>query len=103
MSWVGILPLMGCVLIWFLPESPRWCVQQKKHDEAKEALCKLRNSDNVDSELQEIVEEESLQTTETLGIVQVIKRSEFRWPLITSLTLNGIQQLCGINAVSILF
>ena len=99
MAWVGLLPLMGCALIWILPESPRWLVQEQKPNEAAQALRKLRQSNDIEAELIEIQEEETAANKQDLGILQVLSSSEFRWPLITSLVLNAIQQLSGINAV----
>jgi len=99
MAWVGLLCLMGCVLIWILPESPRWLVQERKPNEAAQALRKLRQSNDIEAELVEIQEEETAANKQDLGITQVLSSSEFRWPLITSLALNAIQQLSGINAV----
>jgi SP family arabinose:H+ symporter-like MFS transporter len=99
MSWVGLLPLIGSILIWTLPESPRWLVQERKQNEAAQSLRKLRQSNDIEAELVEIQEEESSTDKQDLGIGQVLSSSEFRWPLITSLVLNAVQQLSGINTV----
>jgi hypothetical protein len=99
MAWVGLLSLMGCILIWILPESPRWLVQERKQNEAAQSLRKLRQSNDIEAELVEIQEEETAANKQDLGITKVLSSSEFRWPLITSLALNAIQQLSGINAV----
>jgi len=99
MAWTGLLSLMGCVLIWILPESPRWLIQERKQNEAVQSLRKLRQSNDVEAELVEIQEEQMAANKQDLGIGQVLSSSEFRWPLITSLILNAIQQLSGINAV----
>lgn len=99
MAWVGLLPLMGCALIWILPESPRWLVQERRPNEAAQSLRKLRQSNDIEAELIEIQEEETAANKQDLGIFQVLSSREFRWPLITSLVLNAIQQLSGINAV----
>ena len=100
MAWVGLLPLMGSILIWTLPESPCWLVKAKKQNEAAQSLRKLRQSNDIEAELAEIQEEEMATNREDLGIVQVLRSTEFRWPLITSLAVNAIQQLSGINAVN---
>jgi len=99
MAWTGLLSFMGCVLIWMLSESPRWLIQERKQNEAVQSLRKLRQSNDVEAELVEIQEEQMAANKQDLGIGQVLSSSEFRWPLITSLTLNAIQQLSGINAV----
>ena len=100
MAWSGLFCLMGSVLIWTLPESPRWLVQEQKPNEAAQSLRKLRQSNDIEAELVEIQEEETAANKQGLGILQVLSSSEFRWPLITSLALNAIQQLSGINAVT---
>lgn len=99
MSWVGLFPLMGAVLIWMLPESPRWLIQERRQNEAAQSLRKLRQSNDIEGELVEIQQEEAASNKENLSILQVLSSTEFRWPLITSLVLNATQQLSGINAV----
>jgi hypothetical protein len=99
MAWVGLLSLIGCILIWTLPESPRWLMQERKQNEAAQSLRKLRQSNDIEGELVEIEEAETTANKQDLKINQVLSSSEFRWPLITSLALNAIQQLSGINAV----
>ncbi|CAF3719621.1 unnamed protein product [Adineta steineri] len=99
MAWVGLLPLIGSVLIWTLPESPRWLVQEQRQNEAAQSLRKLRQSNDIEAELIEIQNEETALTRKDLGILKVLSSSEFRWPLITSLVLNAIQQLSGIDAI----
>ena len=99
MAWVGLLPLIGSALIWTLPESPQWLLQEQRQNEAAQSLRKLRQSNDIEAELVEIREEENVSTNEDLSIVKVLSSKDFRWPLITSLAMNGIQQLSGINAV----
>ncbi|CAF1201470.1 unnamed protein product [Adineta ricciae] len=99
MAWVGLLSLIGAVFIWTLPESPRWLIQQRKPNEAAQSLRKLRQSNDIESELIEIEQEETATAKKELGIGKVLSSKEFRWPLITSLLLNAAQQLSGINAV----
>ncbi|UJR33853.1 hypothetical protein I4U23_021275 [Adineta vaga] len=99
MAWVGLLPIVGTILIWTLPESPQWLLQERKQNEAAQTLRKLRQSNDIGAELVEIEQEETATTKEELGIGKVLCSSEFRWPLVTSLVLNAVQQLSGINAV----
>lgn len=100
MAWVGLLPLVGCALIWMLPESPRWLLQEGKQNEAAQALRRLRQSNDIEAELVEIQQAETAETKQNLSIGQVLGSRAFRWALITSLVLNAVQQLSGINAVT---
>ncbi len=66
----------------------------------------LRNDKNVSSEIDEILNEvnsSSSSSSDNVSIIGLFKSNELRWPLITSLLLQVIQQLCGINAVRITY
>jgi hypothetical protein len=68
-----------------------------------EALQKIRYEDNVEEEIQEMLQEANTSgsSSENISILGLFKDAELRWPLITTLTLQVTQQLCGINAVSL--
>jgi hypothetical protein len=77
----------------------------KNEEEARKALKKLRNSKDVNNEIEEIrllYSKDSSSSSSSVSIVELFTNSDFRWPLITGLVLQLAQQLCGINAVSIL-
>jgi len=101
------IPLVPCVLggvLLFIifPESPSSLIRKyKDEDAAVKALRKLRNSKNVDNEIEEIKFEISKdsKSNQSVTIAELFKRPEFRWPLITGLVLQLTQQLCGINAI----
>jgi hypothetical protein len=101
MSWIGMFSFAGCFLIWTLPESPRWLVQERERNEAAESLRILRRTNLIEAELDEIERQEASVTTQDISICTMITSSRFRWPLLTSLALNAIQQLSGINTVGI--
>ncbi|CAF1525595.1 unnamed protein product, partial [Didymodactylos carnosus] len=62
-------------------------------------LRRLRQSNDIEQELIEIQTEENTQSTKNLNLIELLRHSRFKWPIITSLVLNAIQQLSGINAV----
>jgi Sugar (and other) transporter len=45
-------PVLCCSLIWFCPESPRWLVQKGRDEDARKALMRIREPQEVESELQ---------------------------------------------------
>ena len=64
----------------------------------------LRQDHDIDDEIKDIKNELSLNSSnENASIGDIFKSTELRWPLLTSILLQILQQLCGINAVDILF
>jgi predicted MFS family arabinose efflux permease len=64
------------------------------------ALSRLRNSNNVGHEIEQINQEAREQKSdESISLGQLFTLKELRWPLLTGLLLQVAQQLCGINAV----
>lgn len=88
----------------FCPESPRYLLIIKKDQEkASKALKWLRNSEDNNVEISEMQKEAAAQ--EAAGSVTwkaMFTKKSLRTPLIISLMIMLAQQLCGINAVSIL-
>ncbi len=102
MSWIGLFSFAGCFLIWTLPESPRWLVQEHERNKASESLRILRQTNLIDTELDEIEQEETTTVTvQNISIYTMFISKRFRWPLLTSIALNAVQQFSGINTVSI--
>ena len=101
MSWIGLFPLAGCFLVWSLPESPRWLVQERQRNEAAASLRTLRQTDSIQAELDEIERQEATVAIQDVSIYEIFTSHRYRWPLLTSISLNAIQQLSGINTVSI--
>jgi hypothetical protein len=102
MSWIGLFSLGGCFLIWTLPESPRWLVQDHQMDEAALSLRHLRRSNLIDAELDEIERQEATVSTYNISIYTMCVSPRFRWPLLTSVILNVAQQFSGINTVGLM-
>ncbi len=99
MSWVGLFSLGGCFLIWTLPESPRWLIQEHERNKAVESLRHLRQSNLIDEELDEIERQEATVATQDRSICTIFTSPRFRWPILTSVALNAVQQFSGINTV----
>ncbi len=99
MSWAGIFSFAGCLLIWTLPESPRWLVQDHHIAEAALSLRNLRRSNLINAELDEIERQEATVGTEDVSLYTMCVSARFHWPLLTSIALNVAQQFSGINTV----
>lgn len=99
MSWIGLFALGGCLLIWTLPESPRWLMQEQERNQAAESLRTLRQTNMIEAELDEIERQEATVSDRDVSILSMFTFARFRWPIITSITLNAVQQLSGINTV----
>lgn len=68
------------------------------------ALQKLRNTENVSTELTKMyVEGSEMSDQKNISIIELLRSKELRWPLISGVILQFAQQFCGINAVKILF
>ena len=93
---IGAVP--GIVLgigIFALPESPRWLVLNQKEQIASDVLKRIRNTDQIDSELNDI--KNSL--SEEKGDWRELFAPHLRPALIVGVVLGMFQQITGINTV----
>lgn len=96
----GLLLFTGS---WFLPESPRWLVERGTHDDALKVVQRLHfngsNSDFVQAEFQEIVEQIKKNKTEASkqGYAQVFRRKAWRRRLILGSGIWLMMNFTGIN------
>jgi sugar porter (SP) family MFS transporter len=93
---VATLPaVLFLVMLFGIPQSPRWLVTKGRVDEARQVLQKM-GVDNPETELQEIVSSihlESLQKDEPLF------SRKYRYPIFLAITIGMFNQLSGINAI----
>lgn len=86
------------VLMFFMPESPRYLVKDKKFEQAKQTLLRLGNETYANETLKEI--EDSLQgETQQLPMSTVFKDKKIRPILIIGIVLAVFQQWSGINVI----
>lgn len=99
-----ILPSTLIVLvIYFMPESPRWLISKGRQEEAREILSRVYPEDyNIDSILQEIQD-----VTETEKLIQgvvtwrhlFVPSPAFRRMLFVGIGMAVAQQITGIDAI----
>lgn len=91
----------GFVLLFFFSETPKaLLITNKDEDATRLVLQRLRNSTDVEDEIEEILKESKESTSDSaVGFKELFTERDYRWPLITALTLQLTQQLSGINAI----
>ncbi len=92
---ISIPAIIFFVLIFFIPDSPRWLVLKGKTSEAKTVLQKI-GSANPDEEMQEI--EASITNKDGLKRENLFSSPYLR-PIILAVLVALFNQLSGINAV----
>jgi MFS transporter, SP family, arabinose:H+ symporter len=93
---VAALPaILFLVMLFGIPQSPRWLVTQKRVDEAREVLQKM-GADDPEKELEEIVNSVHLERLEKSEPLVAWK---YRLPIFLAITIGMFNQLSGINAI----
>jgi sugar porter (SP) family MFS transporter len=96
MFGVGAIPaFLFMVLVWFIPDSPRWLVKQNRVDEARAILAKTGAKD-VQQEIADIIA--SLETA-AKSTSEKIFQAKYSIPLLTAIAIAVFNQLSGINAI----
>ncbi|XP_065205177.1 glucose transporter type 1 isoform X3 [Planococcus citri] len=106
-GWPLLLGLAVCpailqlILLPVCPESPRYLLITKQwEEEARKALRRLRASNQIEEDVQEMQAEERAQQAEaTISMIELLCSPTLRYPLIIGVIMQLSQQLSGINAV----
>ncbi|XP_059614627.1 glucose transporter type 1 isoform X5 [Phlebotomus argentipes] len=106
-GWPVLLGLAICpavlqlLLLPVCPESPRYLLITKQwEEEARKALRRLRASNQVEEDIEEMRAEERAQQAEShISTMELICSPTLRAPLIIGIVMQLSQQLSGINAV----
>jgi MFS transporter, SP family, galactose:H+ symporter len=81
----------------FLPESPRWLLRNGRRETARAMLARIRGTENIDAELQEI--ELSVTKAPESGHLSDLFAPSLRPALVVGIGLAIFQQITGINTV----
>ncbi|KAG7188117.1 hypothetical protein KM043_015964 [Ampulex compressa] len=106
-GWPILLGLAVCpailqlLLLPVCPESPRYLLITKQwEEEARKALRRLRASNQVEEDIEEMKAEERAQQAESrISMAELICSPTLRAPLVIGVVMQLSQQLSGINAV----
>jgi SP family sugar porter-like MFS transporter len=86
------------ILMWFVPESPRWLAQKMAyHTKARKILAKIGGEEYAVSEFASI--EKTLNETNDKTNLRLLKQPGISKLLILGIVLAVFQQWCGINVI----
>jgi sugar porter (SP) family MFS transporter len=92
----GVLPaVLFLVLLFLVPESPRWLTKQGRESEALEILRRIGGSSRAEVEMKDIREALALEG----GSFEDLFKPGIRAALAIAVTLAVLQQVTGINVV----
>ncbi|MBI4891503.1 MAG: sugar porter family MFS transporter [Acidobacteria bacterium] len=83
------------VMLFPIPESPRWLVKRRRVEEAREVL-RLTGEENYEADLKEIVT--SIDAEHGLADEPLLKW-KYRLPIFLAVSIGMFNQLSGINAI----
>jgi SP family arabinose:H+ symporter-like MFS transporter len=86
------------ILMWFVPESPRWLAQKvENHPKAKKVLSRIGGNEYSASEFSSI--EKSITESKGKTDIRLLKQPGISKLLILGIVLAVFQQWCGINVI----
>jgi MFS transporter, SP family, arabinose:H+ symporter len=92
----GVLPaLLFLILLFLVPESPRWLTKKKRFDEAFDTLEKVNGKEKADEVMKEIKGALSHET----GTIRELFSPGLRKAMIVGIVLALFSQITGINAI----
>ncbi len=96
MFGVGVIPaVLFFVLLFFIPQSPRWLMAQGQTDKARAILARVTNQAQAAREVEEI----QATMKEETGSVQQLFEPGLRRALFLGISIAVLSQLTGINVI----
>lgn len=93
--------LIWLLLLFAIPESPRWLVQKNRNDEAREVMAKLIPADEIEPAIQEIQQsaEHGHDTRSFRAQLGDLFDKRMRTAFWIGLTVATVQPITGINSI----
>jgi SP family arabinose:H+ symporter-like MFS transporter len=82
-------------LLFTVPESPRWLIQNNREDEGRQILSRISGSEQAEIEVAAI----RAANREEEGTFSELATRQYRRPLLIAAVLMAGSQFCGINAI----
>ncbi|CAJ2677658.1 unnamed protein product [Trifolium pratense] len=105
MLGVAALPaVIQLLLMFWLPESPRWLFRKGREEEGKAILKKIYPPEEVEAEIQALQESVAMELKEAetsgkISMITLLKTTSVRRGLYAGMGLQIFQQFVGINTV----
>ncbi|KAM4610183.1 solute carrier family 2, facilitated glucose transporter member 1-like [Polymixia lowei] len=101
LGFTFIPAVLQCTLLPFCPESPRYLlINQNEDSKAQSVLEKLRGTEDVNADMNEMQEESrQMMKEKKVTIPELFRSAQYRQPIFIAIMLQLSQQLSGINAV----
>ncbi|KAF7643973.1 hypothetical protein LDENG_00230340, partial [Lucifuga dentata] len=101
LSFTFLPAVLQSLLLPFCPESPRYLlINCNKESKACSVLMKLRGTEEVSADMQEMKEEsQKMMRKREVTIPELFRSPAYRQPIFVTIMLQLSQQLSGINAV----
>ncbi len=100
MLGVGAVPaLVYFLLLYIVPQSPRWLVQNGRADEAKKVLSKIGGNEYSESVLKDIHESVKKDEGKEKTYFRDIFKKQLKYVLLIGFGIAALQQISAINAI----
>ncbi|KAA0054003.1 putative inositol transporter 2 [Cucumis melo var. makuwa] len=100
----GLPALLQFILMFLLPESPRWLYRKGRSEEAERILRKIYSENEVEGEIRDLKESveaeiKEKEISEKISLIKLLKTKTVRRGLYAGVGLQVFQQFVGINTV----
>lgn len=99
----GVFPLLGCIILYFAPESPAWLASKNEIDRCIQSFQWYRGtSAAMKTELDKMIADQTKKKevkSKFVTLTENIKKPEFWKPLCIMIVFFLITQLSGINVI----